>query len=34
MLLYGNEATGSWAATPVMLSPTSVARSVLRLVGN
>jgi protein SCO1/2 len=32
MLIYGSEATGSWAAMPIMLTPTSVARNVLRLV--
>jgi protein SCO1 len=31
-LVYGKEATGSWAAMPIMLSATSVARNVLRLV--
>jgi protein SCO1 len=33
MLIYGNDATGSWGATPIMLSAPSVAHRVLRLVG-
>jgi protein SCO1/2 len=32
MIVYGNEATGSWSAMPAMLSPGTVARTVLRLV--
>jgi protein SCO1 len=32
MLVYGNDATGSWSAMPAMLSPGTVARTVLRLV--
>jgi protein SCO1/2 len=32
LLVYGNEATGRWAATPAMADPVAIARSVLRLV--
>jgi protein SCO1/2 len=32
ILVYGNEATGQWAATPVMAQPRAIVRSVLRLV--
>jgi len=32
MLIYGNEVTGSWAAMPIMLSATSMAHSVVRLI--
>ena len=32
MLVYGNDATGQWAATPVMAQPKTIARSVLRLL--
>jgi len=33
MLIYGSDVNGSWGATPIMLSASSVARTVLRLVG-
>lgn len=32
ILVYGNEKTGQWAATPAMAQPTAIVRSVLRLV--
>jgi protein SCO1/2 len=32
MLIYGDDARGSWAGMPVMVSPTAIARSVLRFV--
>jgi protein SCO1/2 len=32
VLVYGNEATGQWAATPAMADPQAIVRSVLRLV--
>jgi len=32
MLVYGNEATGQWAATPAMAQPNAIARSVARLI--
>jgi protein SCO1/2 len=32
LLVYGNEATGRWAATPAMSDAATIARSVLRLV--
>jgi protein SCO1/2 len=32
VLVYGNEATGQWAATPAMGDPKGIVRSVLRLV--
>jgi protein SCO1/2 len=32
LLVYGNDATGQWAATPAMGEPAVIARSVLRLV--
>jgi len=32
LLVYGNDATGQWAATPAMSDPATIARSVLRLV--
>lgn len=32
MLVYGNEATKQWAATPAMADPDAIVRSVLRLV--
>jgi len=32
VLIYGNEATGQWAATPALADPNTIARSVLRLV--
>ena len=32
MLVYGNEATGQWAATPAMAEPRAIARSVMRLL--
>ena len=32
ILVYGNEATGQWAATPAMADPNTIVRSVLRLV--
>jgi protein SCO1/2 len=32
MLVYGNDATGQWAATPSMAPPKSIVRSVMRLV--
>jgi protein SCO1/2 len=34
VLIYGNEATGQWAATPSLANPTTIARSVMRLVGS
>jgi protein SCO1/2 len=33
MLVYGNERTGQWAATPAMADPNTIVRSVLRLIG-
>ena len=32
MLVYGNEATQQWAATPTMADPDAIVRSVTRLV--
>jgi protein SCO1/2 len=32
VLIYGNEATGQWAATPAQARPTTIVRSVMRLV--
>jgi protein SCO1 len=32
VLVYGNEETGQWAATPAMADPKEIVRSVLRLV--
>jgi protein SCO1 len=32
MLVYGNEATQQWAATPTMADPETIVRSVTRLV--
>jgi len=32
VVIYGNEATGQWAATPAMAPPTAIVRSVMRLV--
>jgi protein SCO1/2 len=32
MLVYGNESTGQWAATPAMAQPGAIVRSVMRLV--
>jgi protein SCO1/2 len=32
LLIYGNEATGQWAATPAMADPREIVRSVSRLV--
>jgi protein SCO1/2 len=32
MLVYGNEESGQWAATPAMAQPNAIARSVMRLV--
>jgi protein SCO1/2 len=32
VLVYGNDATGQWAATPAMADPQAIVRSVLRLV--
>ncbi len=32
MLVYGNDATGSWARMPVTLTPTTIASSLLRLL--
>jgi protein SCO1/2 len=32
VLIYGNEATGQWAATPALADPATIARSVMRLV--
>ena len=32
MLVYGNEATQQWAATPSMADPDAIVRSVTRLV--
>ena len=32
MLIYGDDARGAWAAMPVMVSPATIAQSVLRLV--
>jgi protein SCO1 len=34
MLVYGNEESGQWAATPAMAQPNAIARSVMRLVRN
>ncbi len=31
ILIYGNEATGQWAATPAQARPTTIVRSVMRL---
>jgi protein SCO1/2 len=31
MLVYGNDATGQWAATPAMALPKAIVRSVMRL---
>jgi protein SCO1 len=31
ILVYGNEATGQWAATPAMAQPKAIVRSVMRL---
>jgi|SRR5438094_4325534 len=33
VLIYGNETTGQWAATPALADPNTIARSVMRLVG-
>ena len=32
MLVYGNETTAQWAATPAMAQPNAIARSVARLI--
>jgi protein SCO1/2 len=32
ILVYGNEATGQWAATPTMAEPKAIVRSVMRLL--
>ena len=32
VVVYGNDATGQWAATPAMTDPKAIVRSVLRLV--
>ncbi|OLE79211.1 MAG: hypothetical protein AUF76_17425 [Acidobacteria bacterium 13_1_20CM_2_65_9] len=32
ILVYGNEATGHWAATPAMARPAAIVRSVMALV--
>jgi protein SCO1/2 len=32
LLVYGNAATGQWAATPAMADPRTILRSVMRLV--
>jgi protein SCO1/2 len=32
ILIYGNEATGQWAATPAMAQPKAIVRSVMRFV--
>jgi protein SCO1 len=32
VVIYGNEATGQWAATPAMAPATAIVRSVMRLV--
>ena len=32
MLVYGNEATQQWAATPTMADPETIVRSVTRLI--
>jgi len=32
MLVYGNDTTGQWAATPVMAQPKTIVRSVMRLL--
>lgn len=32
LLVYGNESTGQWAATPAMAQPKAIVRSVMRLV--
>jgi protein SCO1 len=34
VLIYGNERTGQWAAMPVLSNPTTIVRSVMRLVGS
>jgi protein SCO1/2 len=31
LLVYGNDATGQWAATPAMARPDAIVRSVMRL---
>jgi protein SCO1/2 len=33
MLIYGSDVNGNWGATPIMRSASSVARTILRLVG-
>jgi protein SCO1/2 len=32
IVVYGNEATGQWAATPAMAQPKAIVRSVMRLM--
>jgi len=32
IVVYGNDATGQWAATPAMAQPKAIVRSVMRLV--
>ena len=32
IVIYGNETTGQWAATPAMAQPKAIVRSVMRLV--
>lgn len=32
MLVYGNAATGQWAATPALANPNAIVRSVMTLV--
>jgi protein SCO1 len=32
VLIYGNDTTGQWAATPALADPATIARSVMRLV--
>lgn len=32
VLVYGNESTGQWAATPAMAQPKAIVRNVMRLV--
>jgi len=32
MLVYGNDATGQWAATPALAQPRAIVRSVMPLL--
>ena len=34
VLIYGNEVTGQWGATPALANATTIATSVMRLVGS